>query len=68
MMMHNPLNRPIRLQMSNRSPCETAVDLQPFDEDGDGDESECRDFLDNPVEEGFVEGDGVLSLILDFSF
>lgn len=67
-MMYNPLNRPIRLQMSDRSPCQRSVDLQPFDEDGDGDEAESWDFLDYPVVEGFIESDCVLSLVLDFSF
>lgn len=66
-MMHNPLDQTLLLEMSDRHPCKTAIDLQPLDEDALADEFEGRDLLDDTVEGDFVKRYSVLCLVLDLS-
>lgn len=66
-MVYNPLDLTILLQMPDSNPGETAIDLQPLNEDALADESEGGDFLDDAVVCSLVKGDGVLSLVLDLS-
>lgn len=44
------------------------VDLQSLDKDRLRDELEGGDFFDDTLVSGFIKGDEVLSLVLDFSF
>lgn len=66
-MMDNSLDETLPLQVLDSNTGETAVNLETFDEDGLGDVSEGRDFLEDTVVGGLVKGDGVLGLVLDLS-
>lgn len=66
--MHDPLNLTLLLQMPNRHPCQATIDLQPLDQDTLTDEFEGGDFFEDTIVGGLVKGDGVLCLVLDFSF
>lgn len=66
-MVDDPLDQSLLLQMPDGDACKTAVDFESLNEDALADELEGRDFLHDTVEHGLVEGNGVLSLILDFS-
>ena len=66
-MVNNPLNLSLLLQMSNRNPCQTPIDLQPLNKNTLADEFEGGDFLQDTVVGGFVKGDGVLGLVFYFS-
>ena len=66
-MVNNPLDLALLLQVSDRNPRQRAVDLEPLNENALGDEAEGRDFLDDAVEQGLVERNGVLGLILDLA-
>lgn len=65
--MHNALDLTLLLQVPDCDTSQRAVDLETFDEDALADELEGGDFLQDTVVGGFVKGDGVLGLILDFS-
>ena len=65
--MHDPLNRPLLLQVPDGHPRETPVDLEPLDEDALADEAEGRDLLQDTVIGSLVEDDGVLRLVLDLA-
>jgi hypothetical protein len=65
--VYNPLNLALLLQVSDGNAGETSVDFQALDENALADEPEGRNFLDDTVVGRLVKGDGVLSLILDFS-
>ena len=65
--VHNPLDLPLLLEVTDGDAGQAAVDLQPLDEDALADEAEGRDFLDDAVEQRLVDGDGVLSLVLDLA-
>lgn len=67
-MVHNLLDLTLLGQMPDDDSSKTAVDLESFDEDGLGDESESGDFFQDTVVRGFVEDDGVLCFVFDFSF
>ena len=66
-MVHDPLNRPLLLQVPDGHPRETPVDLEPLDEDALADEAEGRDLLQDTVIGSLVEDDGVLRLVLDLA-
>lgn len=65
--MHDPLDLPLLLQMSDSNPCQAPVYLQSLDEDALADEAEGGNFLHDTVVGGLVKDDGVLSLVLDLS-
>jgi hypothetical protein len=67
MMVDNPFNRAFLLKVPDCDPCKAAVNLEPFDENTLGDESEGRCFLEDTIIGGLVKGDGVLRLVLDLS-
>lgn len=54
--------------MSDSNASETPVDFQAFDEDALADETESGDFFYDTVISWLVECNGVLGLVLDFSF
>jgi hypothetical protein len=66
-MVNDPLDLSLLLQMSNRNPCQTTIDLQPLDEDTLTNEFEGGDFLQDTVIGGFIEGDGVLGFVFYFA-
>ena len=66
-MVHDGLNLTVPLQVGNSDTSQRAVDLETLDEDALGDELEGGDLLHDAVEESFVEGDGVLGLVLDLA-
>ncbi len=45
MMVDNPLNRTLLLEVSDRNPSQATIDLESFDEDALRNESEGRRFL-----------------------
>lgn len=65
--VHDPLDLAVLLEVADRDARQRAADLQALDEDALGDEAERRDLLDDPVERGLVERDGVLGLVLDLA-
>jgi hypothetical protein len=66
-MMDDPFNLSLLLQMSNRNPCQAPIDLQPLNKDALADKFEGRDFLQDTVVGGFIEGNGVLGLVFYFA-
>jgi len=64
-MPHHLLNLPLLLQIIQRLPRQTAIDLQAIDERGDGDEAVRLHVFVEFVRGGFVEDDGVVGLVLD---
>ncbi len=64
-MPNNLLNLPLLLQIIQRLPRQTAIDLQPIDERGDRDEAVGLHVFVEFVRGGFVEDDGVVGLVLD---
>lgn len=66
--VNNFLDEALLGQVSDDHSRQRSVDLQAFDKDGLGDESEGRDILEDTIVGRLVENDGVLCLILDFSF
>ena len=66
-MLHNLPNQALLLQMLNRPPRQTAVDLQPLNEDALADEAERRDLLHDAVIQRLVQNDVVLRFVLDFA-
>ena len=66
-MSHHLLNLSLLLQIVQRLPGETAIDLQSIDEGGDCDEAVGLDVFVEFVRGGFVEDDGVVGLVLDCS-
>ena len=64
-MPYHLLDLPLLLQVIQRLPRKTAVDLQSIDERGDGDEAVGLDVLVEFVRGGFVQDDGVVGLVLD---
>jgi len=65
--VHDPLDRSLLLEMPDSYPGQTAVYLQPLDQDRLRDELERGDFFQDPVVDGLVEDDGVDCLVLDLS-
>lgn len=61
------LDLALLLKVGERLPGERAVDLQPIDEGGDGDQAVRLDILLELVVGGLVEDNGVLGLVLDYS-
>lgn len=61
----NLLDLALLLQVLQAPAGERAVDLEPIDEGGDGDQAVGLDVLVELVGSGLVEDDGVLGLILD---
>ena len=66
-MSHHLLDLSLLLQIIQRLPCETAIDLQSINEGGDCDETIGLDVFVEFVGGGFVENDGVVGLVLDCS-
>lgn len=65
-MSNHLLDLTLLLQVIQRLPCETAIDLQSVHERGHCDETVGLDVLVEFVGGGFVEDDGVVGLVLDF--
>ena len=66
-MSHHLLDLSLLLQIIQRLPCETPIDLQSINERGDCDEAVGLDVFVELVGGGFVEDDGVVGLVLDYS-
>lgn len=66
-MMNNALDLALLLQMPDSYSRQTAVDLEPLDEDTLADESEGRDLLHDAVVGGLVKNDSMLCLVLDLA-
>ena len=66
-MSHHLLDLSLLLQIVQRLPCETAIDLQSINERGDCDEAVGLDVFVEFVGGGFVKDDGVVGLVLDCS-
>lgn len=66
-MVYDALDQTLFLEVPDGNTGETAVDFEPLDEDTLADETESGDFLHDAVICGLVDGDSVLSLVLDFS-
>ena len=64
-MSHNLLNHPPLLQIIQRLPRQTPIDLQSIDQHGDGDEAVGLHVFVEFVRGGLVEDDGVVGLVLD---
>ncbi len=62
---HHLFNLSLLLQITQRLPCQTAIDLESVDERGDCDEAVGLDVFVEFVGGGFVEDDGVVGLVLD---
>lgn len=56
------------LQVGQRPAGERSVDLQPIDQNSDGDETVSLDILVELVRGGLVEDDGVVGLVLNYFF
>jgi len=65
--VHNPLDGALLLEMPDSYPGETAVDLQPLNQDRLRDELERRNFFQDTVVDSLVEDNSVDCLILDLS-
>lgn len=65
--MHDPLDGAFLLEMPDSYPGETAVDLQPLNQDRLRDELEGRDFFQDTVVDGFVEDNSMDCLVLNLS-
>ena len=63
-MMNNFLNHPLLLQIVQRGPCQAAVDFEPIDEHGDGDEAVGLHVFLEFLRGAFVEDDGVIGFVL----
>jgi len=63
--VHDPLDTALLLEMPDGYSGETAVDLQPFNQDRLRDELEGRDFFEDTIVDGLVEDNGVDGLVLD---
>ena len=63
---HHLLDLSLLLQVIQRLPRQTAIDLQSIDERGDGDEAVGLHVLVEFVRGGFVQDDGVVGLVLDY--
>lgn len=63
----NGLDLSLLLEVLEALAGQGAVDLEPVDEGGDGDETVGLDVLVQLVGSGLVEDDGVLRLVLDCS-
>ena len=63
----NPLDEVLLLEVVDELAGEGTVDFETFNDDGDGDELPCRDFLHGTVVCRLVEDDGVDGLVLDLS-
>lgn len=61
------LDLALLLKVGERLPGERAVDLQPIDKGGDGDQAVRLDILLELVVGGLVEDNGVLGLVLNCS-
>lgn len=61
----NLLDLALLLQVVQRLPRQTPVDLQSIDKRGDGDEAVGLDIFVKFVRGGFIEDDGVVGLVLD---
>ena len=61
------LDEALLLQVGKRLSCEGAIDLQSIDEGGDGDETVGLDIFLEFVGGGFIEDDGVVGLVLDYT-
>ena len=64
-MPHHLLDLPFLLQIVQRLSRQTAIDLQPIDEGGNGDEPVGLHVFVKLVGGRFVEDDGVVGLVLD---
>ena len=64
-MSHHLLDLPLLLQIIQRLPRQTAIDLQTINERGDGDQAVGLDIFVEFVGGGFVEDDGVVGFVLD---
>lgn len=62
---NNLLDLPLLLQIVQRLPRKTAIDLQTIDERRDGDEAVGLHVFVQFVRGGLVEDDGVIGLVLD---
>ena len=65
-MPHHLLDLSLLLQIIQRLPCETAIDLQSVHERSDCDEAVGLNVFVKFVGGGFVEDDGVVGLVLDY--
>lgn len=66
-MVHDTLDLPLLLQVSDSNACEAAIDLQPLNEDRLADEPEGGNLLHDTVESCFVKGHSVDGLVFDLS-
>jgi len=64
-MPNNLLNLPLLLQIIQRLPRQTPIDLQPINERGDRYQPVGLHILVEFIRSGFVEDDGVIGFILD---
>ena len=62
---NNLLDLALLLQVIQRLPRQTPVDLQSIDKGGNGDEAVGLDVFVEFVRGGFIEDDGVVGLVLD---
>ena len=67
MMVDDSLDRTLLLEVSDRNPSETTVDLESFDEDTLRNESEGWRFFEDTVVSGLIESDGVLCLVFNLA-
>lgn len=66
-MPHNLLNQPLLLQIPQRLPRQTPIDLQTIHERGHSNKAVRLDVFVEFVAGGFVEDDGVVGLVLNYS-
>lgn len=65
-MSNHLLDLSLLLQIIQRLPCETAIDLQSVDKGGNCNEAVGLNVFVEFVGGGFVEDDGVVGLVLDY--
>ena len=65
-MSHDLLDLPLLLQITQRLPRQTSVDLETVDERGNGDQAVGLHVFVEFVRGGFVEDDSVVGLVLDW--
>ena len=67
MMVDDSLNRTLLLEVPNRNPSQATVDLESFDEDALGNESEGGSFLEDTIIGRLIKGNGVLRLVFNLA-
>lgn len=67
MVVDNSLDCTLLLEVPDRNPRQTTIDLESLDENALGNESEGGCFLEDTIISGLIKGDGVLRLVLDLA-